>query len=97
MSSSFLAVCTHVSAASLVLHAGDLPHGFVRTFDGTITTFDPSGAAYTYALAINDKGAVTGSFADGNGEHGYVRRPCSRRRRRAMRYCWGMLNRFWTA
>ena len=31
MSSSFLAVCTHVSAASLVLHAGDLPHGFVRT------------------------------------------------------------------
>ena len=38
-----------------------------------------------------------GERHDGIREHGYVRRPCSRRRRRAMRYCWGMLNRFWTA
>jgi uncharacterized membrane protein len=38
-------------------------HGFLRTPDGTITSFDvPSGVGSTYAGAINPEGAITGWY-----------------------------------
>ena len=40
-------------------------HGFVRTPDGTFTTFDiPVGSTYTEALAINPAGMITGDYCD---------------------------------
>jgi hypothetical protein len=48
-------------------------HGFVRSPDGTITTFDAGGLG-TNANAINDDGTVTGSYGDlGERDAGYVR------------------------
>src|SRR5215467_207329 len=47
--------------------------GFVRTADGTLTEFAPSGE--TEVLGINDSGAVAGYFADKAGAHGFVRFP----------------------
>jgi uncharacterized membrane protein len=48
--------------------------GFVRRSDGSTKIFQPIGARITDVFAINDKGAVTGSYADGNfTEHGFVR------------------------
>src|SRR6266446_1512913 len=44
------------------------PHGFVRSFDGTITTFDVQGAGTggcgTAPSSLNDAGTITGSFLD---------------------------------
>ena len=37
-------------------------HGFLRTSDGTITTFDPPESGATYALAINGSGAIIGDY-----------------------------------
>lgn len=49
-------------------------HGFVRTADGTITTFDPPGSVYTLAHAINPAGVITGDWYDANSvDHGFVR------------------------
>jgi hypothetical protein len=49
-------------------------HGFVRTPDGTITTFD-LGSGSTYAVAINDFGIILGSYVDSSGSVGYLRVP----------------------
>lgn len=38
-------------------------HGFVRGEEGTITTFDPPKGVNTIATAINDDGAITGTFS----------------------------------
>jgi len=50
-------------------------HGFVRTPDGKITTFDAPGASDgTYPGNINDSGVIAGTFYDTNGVgHGFVR------------------------
>ena len=50
-------------------------HGFVRTPDGKITTFDaPGGAGGTYPGNINLLGVTAGVFYDANGVgHGFVR------------------------
>jgi hypothetical protein len=50
-------------------------HGFVRTPDGKITTFDAPGASDgTYPGNINNFGVIAGSFYDTNGVgHGFVR------------------------
>lgn len=50
-----------------------IPHGFLRTADGTITTFDPPGSTGTYVYALNDNQVVVGSFSDSNGTHGFIR------------------------
>jgi len=49
--------------------------GFLRTEDGTITTFHaPGDANGTAANSINDNGAITGTFGDSNNvAHGYIR------------------------
>jgi hypothetical protein len=55
-------------------------HGFVRTADGKIATFDAPGAGTgagqgTFPYSINVWGAITGYTVDGNGTgHGFVRR-----------------------
>jgi hypothetical protein len=49
-------------------------HGFVRTPDGKITTFDPPGSVYTLVWSINNFGQIAGIFFDTNGVgHGFVR------------------------
>ncbi len=54
-------------------------HGYVRTPDGKITTFeDPSAGAGlyqgTWPYGINNAGAITGAVTDpGSGSHGFVR------------------------
>lgn len=59
-------------------------HGFLRSPDGTITTFDAPGAGtslgqgtlITFADGINPAGAIGGIYADaGNIFHGFVRAP----------------------
>ena len=57
--------------------ANFIGHGFIRSKQGTITTFDVQGAANgTFPLAINPSGAVTGYYFDGTGmSHCFVRAP----------------------
>jgi hypothetical protein len=52
-------------------------HGFLRTPDGSLTTFDVPGAVYgTNAEAINSLGAITGFYTDPNFvTHGFLRAP----------------------
>jgi uncharacterized membrane protein len=53
----------------------NLNHGFVRTPDGKITTFDAPGASQgTYVGNINNFGVIAGTFYDTNGvSHGFLR------------------------
>jgi len=47
---------------------------FIRTVDGTVTTFVVPGASATEALRINDQGTITGFYRDSAGQaHGFVR------------------------
>jgi probable HAF family extracellular repeat protein len=51
-----------------------LPHGFLRTITGALTTFGVPGAANT--TAINSAGQIVGTFADAAGRfHGFLRDP----------------------
>ncbi len=59
-------------------------HGFLRSPDGTITTFDApdadtSGSSFlsgTFPSGINDAGGITGSYIDTSGaQHGFLRSP----------------------
>jgi len=50
--------------------------GFIRTSDGTVTTFDVTGAVATQAWAIDDAGVSAGYYFDDLGaNHGFVRAP----------------------
>lgn len=62
-------------------NVGFVNHGFVRSPDGTLTSFDPPGAGTmphmgqgTFPFSINLFGAITGLVVntDGSG-HGFVR------------------------
>ena len=59
----------------------DINHGFVRTPDGTVTTFDAPGAGVglfqgTLPTAINAAGFITGTYQDQNNIfHGFIRQP----------------------
>ena len=53
--------------------ASDVVHGFLRAPDGTITGFDPTGALFTFPLAINPAGAITGQYCDGTNCRGFLR------------------------
>ena len=56
-------------------------HGFIRSPDGTIATFDAPGAGTqtgqgTGPTSINDSGSITGYYIDSaNAFHGFVRTP----------------------
>jgi hypothetical protein len=61
--------------------SGNVYHGFLRTPEGRITTFDAPGAGTgeyqgTYPWSINPAGAITGFYVDsGNASHGFLRLP----------------------
>src|SRR3981189_2493032 len=49
---------------------------FLRSPDGTLTTFDFPGANGTNAASINPAGTITGFYFDANiVQHGFVRSP----------------------
>ena len=50
--------------------------GYLRTPDGTVTTFNTPGVGYITPQAINLAGAITGNYSDANGfQHGFLRLP----------------------
>ena len=55
----------------------DHTHGFFRSADGKITTFDaPDSGQITTADAVNNKGVIVGYYSGpNNGWHGYIRQP----------------------
>lgn len=55
--------------------ANGVSHGFVRTPDGTFTSFDPSGSAGTFAESLNARGVIAGYYVDAvsGTNHGFVR------------------------
>ena len=50
-------------------------HGFLRTPDGTFTTFDPPGSIFTEVTAINQAGVIIGDFNNGVASHAFLRTP----------------------
>src|SRR5207248_1191389 len=48
-------------------------HGFLRTADGTITSFDVSGTHYTYPRSINGNGVIAGFYQGSSHYDGFVR------------------------
>src|SRR5579871_1553352 len=46
---------------------------FVRTPDGTITTFQAGGNGFTTARGINNSGVTAGYYYGGQATHGFVR------------------------
>ena len=67
--------------AGASLDSSDVYHGFLRTPDGTITTFDVPGAGTgpfqgTIPLSNNPADAITGYYIDANDvTHGFLRTP----------------------
>jgi hypothetical protein len=60
--------------------AQKITHGFVRSSDGSFTSFDAPNQGGglnpgTYALSINDSGSITGYVSDSLGMHGFLRSP----------------------
>ena len=51
----------------------NIGHGFVRARDGSLTTFDPAGSAWTRPWTISADGTIAGAFVDANGWHGFLR------------------------
>ena len=70
-------LCNAISdTGAIVGNYGDSngDHGFVRTKDGTITSFDAPGAAGTLGFFLNAGGTVVGPYYDANGvNHAYIR------------------------
>ena len=64
---------TTASIAGVWSDQNGSPHGFLRTPDGTITTFDGPNAKYTTPAAINDGGVIAGYFTDQSAVHGFLR------------------------
>jgi hypothetical protein len=51
-------------------------HGYLRSPEGKIVSFDPSGSVFTLSFSINDGGVITGYYADANFVyHGFLRFP----------------------
>ncbi len=62
--------------AGTYVDASFVEHGFLRTHDGAVISFDFPGASFTEALAINPAGLVVGDFCDATTCYrGYVRAP----------------------
>jgi hypothetical protein len=65
------------------LDANNVYHGFVRSPQGKVTTFDAPGADLTpgdyngtFPVSINDQGAITGYYLDAkNVNHGFLLLP----------------------
>lgn len=70
---------TSINAAGTIVGdyagGGVSVHGFVRTPDGVLTTFDP-GFVYSYLESINALGEIAGTYSDEhNTFHGFLRSP----------------------
>ena len=51
-------------------------HGFVRSADGVLTSFDPVGSVDTEPACINRAGEISGTYSDANHvSHGFLRDP----------------------
>ncbi|HTT83857.1 MAG TPA: hypothetical protein VMF67_10280 [Rhizomicrobium sp.] len=62
------------AAAGYIEIARGIYDGFLRTPDGTVTTFAVSGSNDTEALSINDAGEIAGIYLDSaDAAHGFVR------------------------
>ena len=72
--------------AATYTDANNVHHGFLRSRDGEFTTFDAPGAGTGISqgtgcfsdcpVSLNDSGAITGVYIDGNYQyHGYLRAP----------------------
>jgi hypothetical protein len=67
----------------IYLDANNVYHGFLRSPDGTVTTFEAPGADTTagdfngtFPYSINDQGVITGYYIDANNvSHGFLRKP----------------------
>lgn len=65
--------------AGYYFDAKTVAHDFVRTPDGTLTTFDPVGCIGTFMGNINNFGVIAGAYVDANSvNHGFVRTPTAR-------------------
>ena len=68
------------------LDANNVYHGFVRSAEGEVTTFDAPGAntapgsySGTFPVSIDDQGAITGYYLDANNvSHGFLLLPRDR-------------------
>src|SRR6187401_2771214 len=58
-------VISNGNAAGYYQDGAGLYHGFVRTNDGVITSFDVAGASNTYAGSIDEVGRITGFYTQG--------------------------------
>lgn len=77
------------AVAGIYSDANNVNHGFVRSFDGKITTFNAPGAGTDAfegtgcpsdcPVSLNDFGAITGIYIDSNDVfHGYLRSPAGK-------------------
>src|SRR5438105_789947 len=56
------------------LDGNDVSHGYVRSPDGKIKSFDPAGSVGTASKSINNKNTIAGDYVDGGGRrHGFLR------------------------
>ncbi|HEX4159314.1 MAG TPA: hypothetical protein VHY79_12645 [Rhizomicrobium sp.] len=64
-----------VGAVTGEYYSGGASHGFVRSAEGTITSFDaPDGGEIVYVLSINNDESVVGEYLDVGGiRHGFLR------------------------
>jgi len=67
------------ATAGIYIDGNSVVHGFVRSHDGGISSFDPSGSVYTYPCeetCVSQDGAITGFYLDANNTfHGFLRDP----------------------
>jgi hypothetical protein len=77
------------AVAGIYSDANYVNHGFLRSFDGKFTKFDAPGAGTESfqgtgcpsdcPVSLNDWGAITGTYIDGNDvSHGYLRNPAGK-------------------
>ena len=82
----FLGLNQFGAIAGIYSDANSVNHGFLRSPDGTFTTFDAPGAGSgagqgtgcpsDCSVGLNDWGAITGTYIDANyNYHGYLRNP----------------------
>ncbi|HEY3637411.1 MAG TPA: hypothetical protein VGK90_04605, partial [Rhizomicrobium sp.] len=56
-------------------YTSEQAHGFLRTPDGTITTFDPPDSTSTLPMGINSAGSIVGLYYGGSSGSGFIRSP----------------------
>jgi uncharacterized membrane protein len=58
------------------IDANSVQHGYLRSPNGKVATFDPVGSTLTWPSGLNDFGVITGFYVDANNVyHGFLRTP----------------------